>query len=183
MSYLYTPADTWTSTISVPSNTDLGRASADLHTTLKRLADRNMWLTNHVTVEVIKVTDCSWGTPTTTESIGSVGYTSITVNTSALQAMMVLATPLWHAGSSTFGSKSAVLVIDGGLTGVTSCRIDRTFTQTSSNLSTILMGGTSTQKASMSITVYANNDAAGGQPTDGSAWLAAVAFTLIKVRA
>lgn len=180
MSYLYTPTDQWVSPVTVPSNTDLGRASGELHNSLKLIADRNAWLAKQVEVEFIKVSPVTHTTnPPAYESLGYTGWCQLTVDTTALSALIVMATPLYYDVLGIVNPRKFRLHVNGTLLDQATHSIDVNVPAPNIAFSACLFGATSAQSAALPVTFAANETLPGG--ADPS-YLQAVFFTLIKVR-
>ena len=178
MSYLYTPTDTWPSSITVPSDTDVGSFGGEISTTVKALAKRNRWLANQIDVTVVDVPVGGF----ISHALGTVGVGSITVDTTGLSMLMVAAAPWFVAARVDLGDWFVGLVVNGDQDDQISDFKTVSFGTLYFCKSTpcTLYGYTSVQSAALQVTVFGKTTAYGASLP---IYVDHATMALVKVRA
>lgn len=182
MSHLYTPTPSWASSVTIPADSDAGRASGELATSIKTIANRNAWLAGQVTVDSYLVKTTSVGNVTSTESTFNLYHylAQITFSNVGYSSTIVTAHPVFFRSASPDGVPS-VLVIGGTYTDPTSHRIDVTVPYPTGNVSCMLFGATTSISDAFQCSVYSFTSSIPGIPRTTAA-ISAVRFDVFKVR-
>lgn len=182
MSYLYTPTPSWASSVTIPADSDAGRASGELATSIKTIANRNAWLAGQVVHEMYLSRISYLGSVTSTESSFARYHDicAININTTGFQATLVTSTIVVSVGTTTT-TIPVVLVVNGTYTGATSHRIDVSVPYPSGAISAPLFGATTVQSDSVPVCVYSYYNSVPTSPRNSAA-LASVRFDIYKVR-